>query len=350
MRVRGAVVGLTVAAVLAGCATAPTSGPSNTPSEPSTPVVEVAPVGEAAIPLGCADLLEVADVAGLGTGFEGRLLDVAIDENRIAIDLSVSRLQLGDLHCVWADRYGASDFNSYVELWIGPSTATLLDPAAEQGWSGPLTPIPGYADALIACSEGSITSSDDPTLYNSCEVVDLRGGYRIELDTVGLRAAPGQDLTVATALLAKVDAAVSSAGPARVVEPVEGASSPWTVCTAPELTPVFEYLGVDGAPTISANEYYPGVTDCVWASVDEYGNQAGPFVSVIPGGAWAITRMATGVSTFWIPTRPSSDGTYVVGVGDGMEAWRAIGDDLVRISSYRYDAVDGWEAFLESVW
>jgi hypothetical protein len=310
----------------------------------------VAPVGEAAIPLGCADLLAATDLADRGPAYD-EPITVAIDENHVAVDLSVSRLQLGALHCVWASRYGASDFHAHVELWVAPSAATSLDPAAEQTDGGPsFAPIAGSPDALIACADSFVASSDDPTLYNSCEAVELRRGYRIEFAATGLTAAAGQDPTTTTELLGTIEAAIDAAGPARLVESIAGTSTPGSVCTAPELAPVFEYLAVEGSPTITIDEDYPTVTDCVWPGLDDAGNASGPYVSVLPGGAWAIDRMRSGVSTFWIPLHPSDDGTYIVGSGEGVEAWRAIGDDLVKVTAYDYDATEGWEDFLATVW
>jgi uncharacterized protein YodC (DUF2158 family) len=349
MRIRGAVLGLTLVAVLAGCA-APAGEPTNTPTETPTPTptVEVAPVGEAAIPLGCSDLLAVADVANLGADFDEKL-SLAIDENRIAVDMSVSELQQGALRCIWAARYGSTDFHAIVEVTVAPSAATELVPPDVQYSASPFVPLEGDAATLYSCSD-SFQADESSALYNSCDVVQLRAGYRIELATSGLKASAGQDSSVAAQLIGKVDAAVDAAGPARVVEPVSGTSDPASVCLAPEIAPALEYLGAAGDPVVAPSEYYPGVTDCKWTGVDAYGNQADTFVYVLPGGGWAIPRLATGVASIFMQTHPSADGTFLIGIGDGLNAWKAVGDDLVAIYGDNYDAHDGWEAFLESTW
>jgi len=348
MRIQGAVVGLTLVAVLVGCTTAPPPDPTSTPSESPTPTVEVAPLGEAAIPLGCSDLLAVTEVANLGPDYDEDL-SLAIDESRIAVDMTVAELQRGTLRCIWASRYGSTDFHAAIELRVTPSTATQLVPADEQSYAGEFVAVEGDPTTLYVCSDG-FQADESPAMYNSCDVVQLRAGYRVELSTSGLKSSGNPDPSVALQLLATIDSAVDTAGPARAIEPVTGTSDPASVCLAPELTSALAYLGAAGDPVVAPSEYYSGVTTCTWPGEDEYGQETGPWVEVLPGGAWAVPRLGTGVANIFTPTHPSGDGSFVIGFGDNLGAWRAVGDDLVSIYGYNYDARDGWEAFLESAW
>jgi hypothetical protein len=215
--------------------------------------------------------------------------------------------------------------------------------------AGPFVPLEGDATTLYSCSDG-FQADESPVLYNSCDVVQLRAGYRIDLATSGLKASTGQDSSVALQLIARVDAAIDAADPARVVEPVSGTSDPASVCVAPEIAPVLERLGATGEPDVEQNAWHSGVTTCTWPGMDSYGNKTGPWVDVLPGGAWAIPRLGTGVSSIFMSTHPSADGSFVIGLGDGVSAWRAVGDDLVEIASGDLDATEGWEEFLEATW
>lgn len=302
------------------CAPSPesTAEPTAEPEPTPTPTVEVAPIGEAALPLGCADLLDVSDVAGT-------------------------------LRCTWSARYGSTDFHGSVEVRVAPTTATSLDPAAEESYFGPLASHDGDADTLLVC-DGGFQADDTGLLYNNCEIVRLQAPYRIEVRTLGLRAEAPEGSSVALGLLAKVGSAVDAAPPARVIQSAGGTPDPASVCRAPEVTPLLERLGAVGEPVVSPSAAYPGVTTCVWPGVDEYGNESGPWVSVLPGGAWAIPRLQGGHASIFLPTHPSADGSYLVGVGDGVSAWRAVGDDLVYVLSGDFEATEGWEAFLESIW
>jgi hypothetical protein len=350
MRIVRIVPGLVLVAVLVGCTVSdPTTTSSPTPSE-TTPAIEVAPLGEAAIPLGCADILDTADVASLGADFDEELV-LAIDENRIVIRMdAVAALQSGALHCIWAARYGSTDFHAQIELRISPSTSTTLDPTAEQSYADAFAPLDGDPTTLIACGESFIASSDDPTLYNGCDVVQLRDGYRIELTTNALEAVAGRDQTVARRLVASIGAAVDGAGPARAIAPFAGTSDPAALCTAPELAPLLEHVGAGDEPAITTGVYDPAVTTCDWKGVDDYGQPTGPWVNVLPGGAWAIPRLATGFGNIFVSTHPSADGTFIVGTGDAVSAWRAIGDDLVEFEFGGIEAVEGWEEFLDATW
>jgi hypothetical protein len=349
MRVQGVAFAVVVVGALLGCAApSPSSHPTGTPSGTPSGEAEIAPVGESAIPLGCSDILAIEDVADLGAESD-QDLSLAIHEDRIAVDMTVADLQLGALRCVWAARYGSTDFHAEIRLRIAPTTMTELVPTDEETHGGPPAAVDGDASALIVCDD-SFQASDDPALYNVCRVVQLRGGYRIELETSGLRAAEGQDPSVALRLLAGIDAAVDGAGPARVVEPVVGATDPGSLCRAPEIVPLLEHVGATGDPVIEPATDYPGVTRCAWASDDEYGNPSGPWIWVLPGGAWAIPRLGTGVSNIFTPTHPSADGSFVIGNGDEVSAWRAVGDDLVCFVSARLDEGDDWETFLDSTW
>lgn len=342
------VVVAAVALPLAACAPqGPEPGPSPTTVESASPAPVAAP-GEAAIPLGCADLLAVDDLSDLGPDFDDPV-GIAVDESRIAVDWSVARLQTGALHCVWASRYAASDFHTEIELWVEPTDATALDPAQESSGIGEFEPVDAVPGGLVACTE-AFQATDDPALFTSCDAVTVRDGYRIELSTSGIDSAPGRDSTVTTSLLANVDAAVAAAGPARVVEPIGGSSDPATRCTAPELTPVLDYFGAEGSPAVGTATTSTAVTSCGWDVEDEFGD-IGLRVEVLPGGAWALPRLATGISTFWVPTAPSADGTFLIGSGDSVSGWRTLGDDLVAVfASPTGSARDGWAAFLEATW
>lgn len=348
MRIQGVALGVVLLAFLVGCGNPTPTPPSSSPSVLPSPTPETAPVGEAAIPLGCSDILADADVADLGHDSYDRDIHLAIDEDRIVVDMTaVVALEAGTLHCVWAARYGATDFHAQISLRISPSTSTALDPATEESSVDVFTPVDGDPNTLIACYESFEASSDDPTLFNGCEVIKLTAGYRVELETSALKAAAGRDQTATRSLLTKIDAAIASAGPARAIPDVEGTTNPAALCTSPEIAPLLEYLGAVGDPMVTSSN---SVTTCAWEGVDEYGNDIGPWVHVLPGGAWAIPRLVNGESNIFLPTHPSSDGNVIVGVGDGVSAWRAIGDDLVSISSYDFDATTGWEAVVEATW
>ncbi len=172
------------------------AGPRSDPqsSESPTPTFEVAPIGEAAIPLDCGDILADADVADLGHETYDRDIHLSIDAGRIAVDMtSVARLQAGTLSCVWSARYGDTDFHAEISLWISPSEAGALDPSTEPSSRDTFAPLDGDPNTLIACYESFAASSDDPTLFNGCDVVQLIDGYRVELATDALRAAAGRD-------------------------------------------------------------------------------------------------------------------------------------------------------------
>lgn len=344
MRGQGIAVVLLVA-VLVGCTPTPAPDPTEAPSGSPSPVAEVAPVGESALPLGCADLLVETDVADLGPDFD-EPVSAAIDESRIVVDMGVVALQLGTLECIWAARYGATDFHAAIELTVAPTTATALDAAAEQSFMGAFAPADGLPGTLLTCAD-PYAADETSTLYTNCDIVQLRAGYRLDLETSGL---VGTDASVALGLLATIDAAIDAAPPARVVEPVAGTTDPGAVCTSAELAPVLAHLGATGDPVIAPSDGFPGVTQCTWPGVDEYGNPTGPWARVLPGGAWAIPRLGSGVASIFVPTHPSADGSLVIGVGDGVSVWRAVGDDLVEIVSGDSTKGDGWEAFLEATW
>ncbi len=148
-------------------------------------------------------------------------------------------------------------------------------------------------------------------------------------------------------LLTHIDAAIDGAGPARAIEPVGGTADPASLCVAAEIEPLLAFVGASGAPTVEADVRFPGATTCTWGGNSDSG---GTQVEVLPGGAWAIPRLQTGVASIFMPTHPSADGSFVIGMGDGVSAWRAVGDDLVHFISGNFDARDGWEAFIESTW
>lgn len=335
-------------AALAACAPAEPAATSEPgPSETAVPVVVAAP-GESAIPLGCADLLDVAAVADLGPSFDDPIA-VAVDETRIAVDWSVARLQDGALHCVWASRYAASDFHAEIELWVAPTTATALDAASESSPIGDFGVADGVPGAIVACAE-AFRATEAPDLFTSCDAVAIVAGYRVEVATSGLTSGPGRDPSATTSILADIVAAVPSAGPARTVAPSAASGTPAAACTSPELAPVLAYFGAEGAPVVGTDDEFPAVTSCRWDVEGEFGD-IGLRVEVLPGGAWALPRLATGVSTFWVPTAPSADGTFLIGSGDSVSGWRTLGDDLVEVfASPSGAARDGWAAFLESTW
>ncbi|AYF96820.1 hypothetical protein D7I47_00155 [Protaetiibacter intestinalis] len=276
---------------------------------------------------------------------------LAVDENRMVVQMdAVAALQAGALHCIWASRYGATDFHAEIELWITPSVATTVDPAAEHSDADAFAPLDGDPSTLIACYESYGGISGDSELFNNCDVVQLRDGYRIDLTTTSLVAVAGRDQTAARKLIAAIGTAVDGAGPARSIATAAGTGDPASLCTAPELVPLLDHVGATGDPTIETGTSDPAVTICAWDGVDGSGNPVGPRVRVLPGGSWAIPGLGTGLSSIFLVTHPSADGTYIVGVGDAVTAWRAIGDDLVEFESENPDAVDGWEGFLEATW
>jgi hypothetical protein len=348
MRIQRALLSVVLMGFLAGCTAPPEPDPTTEPSGTPTPEVEVAPVGEAAIPLGCSDILAVEDVAHLGADVDEQL-SLAIHENRIKVDMSVAELQLGTLRCIWAARYGSTDFHAVIDLRVAPTTATELVPAEEESYAGVPVAVDGDPATLLACGE-SFQADESPALYNGCDVTQLRAGYRIDFETSGLKAAAGRDPSVALELLSRIDTAIDAAGPARLVEPVDATTDPAALCRAPEIAPLLEHVGATGDPSIEPSGMFPSVTTCTWTGLDEYGNPLGPWVEVLPGGAWAIPRLGSGVSSIFMPTHASADGSFVIGVGDGVSAWRAIGDDLVHFISNDFDAATGWDAFLESTW
>jgi hypothetical protein len=351
MRVQGAALSLLLLGLLTGC-TPSSSGSTPDPTSPAaaTDSAEVVPVGSSTIPLDCADLLDGSAVADLGPD-DDEPIEPAIDASTIVVAMSdVAALQAGQLHCIWAARYGATDFHAQIEVRISPTDATTLDPGNEESYGDePLAPFGSDPATLLWCSE-PFAPTEDSAQFNTCEVVQLRRGYRITIEAIGLEAGPGRDSSVAADLLEAIDAAVDAAGGPRTIETVTGAADPASLCTGPEIAPVLQRLGAVGDPLVETYGNDPVVTTCEWSGVDENGNPTGPTVEVLPGGAWAIPRLRTGIASIFLPTHPSTDGSLIIGVGDGVSAWRAIGGDLVSITSWDYDAVDGWESFIEATW
>lgn len=339
-----AVAVLVVVGTLSACAAAADDGEPTTPPSPAaSPTTEFAPAGTSALPLGCADLLDVTDLIAVGPDSD-EPISVAVDESRIEVGMRIAELQRGTLHCVWASRYGASDFHAQIDLTVAPAPATALDPATEDSHHGAYAALDGDAASLVACTD-SFPADESAALYNGCDLVRLVGGYRIELGIMGLKAAAGRDTSIVVRLADMISAAIDEAGPARMIAPAQAGDDPASLCRAHEVAAVLAELAVSGDPSIDDGQTFEGVTTCVWERSDSWTS-----VYVIPGGAWAIEPLATGVATPFLPTHPSRDGSFIVGIGEGLSAWRAIGDDLVAIYSDDVDLRDDWEAFLESVW
>jgi len=347
MRRTGVVVGIVVAAMLAGCAS-PGGGGAVNPDGTVEPSIEYAPVGSAAIPVGCAELLSVADVASISPAGEPPMADV-IDENRIAQDMSVAQLQAGSLRCIWSNNYGGTDFNRTVRLTVSPSTATTLDPATEpENYFGSWSDAGEEQPTLISCQEGGG--------LGGCLFVQLRAGYRIDLSIDGVDAPTLDALTsLSRGLLATVGAAVDAAGAPQSIAPTPDIDIA-TLCAAPEVTSVIAARGGSGAPSVAANPSYPAVIDCSWEVANPDGS---PYpedytvtVSVLPGGAWAVDRIASGVGAYGNNYRPASDGDYLVSEGFfGLGAFRSLGNDLIQVSApYRDGDPDAWVQQLAAAW
>ena len=340
------IIGIAVSVGLAGCA--PSSGRFDlgTGTEPG---VEYAARGTSAIPLGCADLLAVADVAGMSPAGEPPMADV-IDEARIAQDMSVSELQAGALRCVWSNNYGGTDFSRSVHVTVAPSTATALDPATEPPniYGG------GWVEA--AAEHPTLESCLDDSWAGNCTIVQLRAGYRIDLDilasdTPSLGPAAAFSHGIVEAIGSRVDAA----GPARAIAPAPDTDIA-ARCAAPEVTMVVAARGGSGPPSVAANSDYATVIDCTWMVANPDGS---PYpedytltVSVLPGGAWAVDRIASGVGAYGNNYRPASDGGYLVSEGFfGLGAFRALGDDLIQVTApYRDGDPDAWVQQLAAAW
>lgn len=345
MRSPGIVVAIVAAVALAGCAP---GGGAPGPGAPGlgAPGVEYAPLGTSAIAAGCADLLPLDRVAGMSPEGEPAMVDV-IDENRIAQDMSVAALQAGALRCVWSNNYGGTDFKRSVWLTVWPSTETTLDAATEpESYYGPWNDTGEDIPTLFACEHyGDM---------GNCSLVQLRAGYRIELIVEAVTSSGLPEMaTFARRILAGIGDGVDAAGPARAI-------APWpltdvaAVCAAPEITAVVAARGGAGAPQIAPNPYNEGVVDCSWQVDNPYGSTYEDdytlYVSVLPGGAWAMDRLATGVGSVGGMYQPVDDyllGTPIFSVG----AMRTIGNDLVRvIAPFRDDDPEAWERAIASAW
>lgn len=347
-RVRGAAVAASLLMLaLAGCAAAGTV-PTPPPGVPTpTPTIEPV-IGASALPLGCAELLSLDDLKGfvptVGTIVDERHLIQRID--------AVQAAQRGDLRCGWAeDEFDGTGWTNQVDLRIAPSTDVDLPQTDESG--SKLTPVPAAHPTARYGLDGSCAVGDDSGAA-FCRVVQLRGGYRLELD-VAARVGAEPSLEPGTlALLEKIGSAIDGAGPMRVVSQPSGTTDPAALCAEPSLRSVVDARGASGEPVLETWPQSGGIasmTRCEWNVTDEWGFPNSASIQVLPGGAWAFESLSNGIGSypFWFTT--ADGGAYLVGSGDGVAALRVVGEDLIEITAAHGSADPAaWEQLLDATW
>jgi hypothetical protein len=333
MRFRGVSLVFVAVLALAGC----TPGPEvpESPSASPNPVGEPALLGQSALPLGCSDLIAPTDLSAVYPG-----IAVAIDEQHVAQDMTVALVQSGALACAWSNDFGATGTHGEVRLTVALSAATSLDPAIEPvvsviPWSLVAGPHPTVATCMALESVGS------------CDQVQLRGGYRVDLSVVGNAESAEQISALSAGLLEHVGAAIDDAPAPRILTEPVGTTDPAALCVDPAIEPITAARGATGTPVISTDAQ-SHVTRCSW-QVGGVGHTVE--VAVLPGGSWAFEALAGGVGSFPLWYELAPDGDYLVGEGDWLGAFRVIGDDLVQITAPNgSDDPVAWEALLAQTW
>lgn len=339
-RLRGAVLvaGL-VAVALVGCAPAatPTPAPSSTPTpQPTADAV----VGKSALPLGCADLLTTADLAGLVE------VKIVVDETHLVQSAEeAARAQAGQLLCGWGDaEFRGTGWSDQLELRILPTADTSIPESDDSG--DRLVPV----EAAVPTSVGRCSSDG---AHASCRMIQLRDGYRVELQLSAM--SPSDDTIRASAetLLGTIGAAVDSAGPQRVVAQPDGVARPASLCAEPDIRTVVDARGAAGEPTVTSTSFDEAtLVTCTWTVDDPWSGTPSPItVSVLPGGAWAMPSLADGVGVYPLWYEPSPSGAYLVGSGDWLGALRVRGADLVALGAPQGpDDPGAWELQLDAAW
>ncbi len=326
-----AATALAVTLLLTGCTTV--EEPAAIPAVPTPPPATepaAAPLGSSALPLGCADLVDLAVIESMAAPGEWPVVAV-IDENRIERSIRhVAALQAGALRCVWSSNFGSTGFNRTVTIEVHPSTETHLDPAAAAGadlggrtWSV----LAGEHPTISGCHAIGLISDTD--YAGSCSYVQLRDGYRIHLDADG---APGQGDDVrdfGLALLERVGSAIDGADEARRIAIADRSGVPARHCDAPGVRQIIAARGGSGEPTISETG---GLTECTWV-VPWDGISPDLTVSVLPGGGWAFEPLVAGVDHFPVMYVPSPSGQHLVAGGDWFAALTMKDGDLVAIEA-----------------
>lgn len=205
--------------------------------------------------------------------------------------------------------------------------------------------IPGvHPTALGPCDDGDGDGG-------WCKLAQLRGGYRMDLWVTAKFGSDDEMRSRSLDILERVGAAVDGAGPQRVVAVPQGASNPAALCDDPIVRAVITARGAVGAPSV-ANGHDPSITVCRWDDVPSISSPPTPLlVEVLPGAAWAMPRVASGIPHIMLSYKLSSDGSYLWGGGDGVSAMRSIGDDLVVINSDQLDGdPEAWDQLLAATW
>lgn len=298
--------------------------------------------------MGCAELLSLDDleefVPTVGTIVDERHLLQRID--------AVQAAQRGDLRCGWAeDEFNGTGWTNQVDLRIAATTDVVLPPTDESGST--LTPVPAAHPTARYGLDGSCAVGDDSGAA-FCNVVQLRGGYRVELDVAARMGAEPSLEPGTLALLETIGSAIDAAGPMRVVAQPPGTTDPAALCAEPALRSVVDARGASGEPVLGTWPEGGGVastTSCVWNITDEWGYPNAISIQVLPGGAWAFAALSDGIGSYPFWFTKGDGGAYLVGSGDGVAALRVLGDDLIEITAANGSADPAaWEQLLDATW
>lgn len=342
-RVRGAAVAVSLLLLaLTGCATAeaaPTP-PPEVPTPTPTPTIERV-IGQSALPLGCAELLTPADVAGVVPE-----LRYVIDETHLLPrGDELAAAQSGALFCGWGDAgYRGTGWSNSIEVRVSATTETTIAPDPND-YGVPLVPV----DAALPTSVGACTTLSET---NYCRLVQLRSGYRVELQVWADVHGDAAIRATADALLERVGSAIDAAGPMRVVAQPAGTSQPTALCSDAQVWSIVTARGAAGEPAVSTWPATVGdlvTTTCAWTVPDPWGGDpVSVTVEVLPGGAWALPSIGGSIGMY---QGTPAEGYLVLGAMDGIGAVRAIGDDLVLIWAPTGETDPAaWEQLLDATW
>lgn len=315
--------------VLVGCGAAPPAPmPSASESSSESPESVVAAVGEPALDASCTDLVDEAALRAAGDANEDALA-LALDERRIAQRLAAAaRLQAGDLRCVWSSNFGGTDFARSVSVVVTPSTESSVAASTDASSAGPWRVAPD--GSLEACTEPAAIVVVAESTSGSCSAILVAAGYRVDIE-VSSHALPTRDAAwawladVRTHLVAALEAApapreIPAVGPAELS------------CSDPRLVALVAARGGGGEPEVRGDG---AITWCSWPVPDPTGMADGFTldVGILADGAGLLEVLADGVGLYplWFEPLPGEP-LILLGTGDAIGAFVAVGPDLVEIS------------------
>jgi hypothetical protein len=301
-------------AVLAGCAHAPTAGPSPSAAKTAKPSPSPSPTQleqpRSALALTCAQLLPLPQL-------QAHLVDpvsVKIDETHLPRLLAeIAVLQAGGTQCAWGGEYMTdSTWETGVTLAVLPDASRDFlswesEPAAPRSVIGSVGDFSG-----LTCSPGSGWCSGDALVGSYWVGFSVNDVNTTDVNTTDVDAATAK----ANAVMAIVVAAIRGAAPAR---------SNWT---PPSSTLNGRELCVDSSATAASRTAMAG---CSWSNPTD-----GLTVETLPSGSWALPALVSNPpkwTFFGSPAPlavPGADGA-IGACGDGCEAYAALDGGLIMI-------------------